>query len=204
MLLAAHTPGYLLTQVPSGMWTQWLGPKRLLTLNTAGAGLLLMLVPLAARLGGARGFATALAAMALFHGPMVPCQSELKRRYNFARAPCYVMIGRAVCSIGLLCSPLSLLMSTLKATVCALHLPPHGDYDSASYAAGSPWAVSVCGRCVLSASVASLQASPPPSPRGSVSVWAGKARPTHMACSRWPSQRSGRQSLLTALLRRRN
>ena len=55
MLLSAHTPGYLLTQIPSGMLTQRLGAKRLLTLNTGGAALLLMLVPVAAARGGARG-----------------------------------------------------------------------------------------------------------------------------------------------------
>lgn len=55
MLLSAHTPGYLLTQVPAGMLTQRLGAKRLLTLNTGGAAILLMLVPVAAARGGARG-----------------------------------------------------------------------------------------------------------------------------------------------------
>lgn len=51
MLLSAHTPGYLLTQVPSGMLTQQFGAKRLLTLNTGGAAVLLMLVPVAAGSG---------------------------------------------------------------------------------------------------------------------------------------------------------
>ena len=58
MLLSAHTPGYLLTQIPSGMLTQRLGAKRLLTLNTGGAAILLMLVPIAAARGGARGVHT--------------------------------------------------------------------------------------------------------------------------------------------------
>lgn len=55
MLLSAHTPGYLLTQIPSGILTQRLGAKRLLTLNTGGAAVLLLLVPSAAASGGARG-----------------------------------------------------------------------------------------------------------------------------------------------------
>lgn len=55
MLLSAHTPGYLLTQIPSGMLTQHVGAKRLLTLNTGGAAIMLALVPIAAVRGGARG-----------------------------------------------------------------------------------------------------------------------------------------------------
>jgi MFS family permease len=82
MLLAAHTPGYLLTQVPAGLLTERVGARRLLTLNTAGAALMLSLAPIAVRVGGgARALALCFSGMALFHGPFIPCQAELKRQW---------------------------------------------------------------------------------------------------------------------------
>jgi nitrate/nitrite transporter NarK len=51
MLLSAHTPGYLLSQVPASMATKRVGPKRLLTLNTGGAALVIMMIPFAAGRG---------------------------------------------------------------------------------------------------------------------------------------------------------
>eukprot|EP01052_Picozoa_sp_SAG31_P027534 SAG31_NODE_2584_length_5434_cov_3.784067_4_plen_447_part_00 len=81
VLLAAHTPGYLLTQLPAGMLTQNWGAKRLLLINTTGAGLTLLAIPAAAKLGGPRALAAAIALMALFHGPFMPAQTEMKRNW---------------------------------------------------------------------------------------------------------------------------
>ena len=78
LLLAAHTPGYSLTQIPAGMLTGRWGAKFLLFLNLFGSGCALLLAPTIAQAGAQRGVAWPLAvtfsAMGLFHGPMIPCQ----------------------------------------------------------------------------------------------------------------------------------
>jgi predicted MFS family arabinose efflux permease len=77
-LLAAFTPGYILTQVPAAAVVERLGAKVVLGLNNLGLALALLALPSAARLDlGFRGLWACIAAIGVLQGPFIVAQGVM-------------------------------------------------------------------------------------------------------------------------------
>ena len=89
MMLNSFTPGYLLTMIPGGALATWTGAKPMLTATGLLTGVIILLLPTAARIGHLP-LCAAIGLTGAMNGPFLPahyaCASPVRGR-RFLAAP---------------------------------------------------------------------------------------------------------------------